>query len=393
MQRLSLIRSIIGYGFLSIQATNASCAALLDSPVDSESGMYVKRSLAETWSSAELPRPLIAATSPVTLTADDSSRSAPTRIRWLLSLDGGGVRGLMQLHILADLERRTGKSIPEMFDGISGTSIGGILACLLTMPNPDNPTQPLYSANSLLRIFQHRLGELFVSKWQSFGGLFRTRYKTTSIKNILNDLLQNNRFKDRLLPVVLVAHDLNINEERLIATTDDEDFLAKHVAMATGAAPTYFKPQRVIPINTHSSHRGYVLSDGGTCMNNPTLPGLALMHTHYGISPSEVHVLSLGTGTRSVTHMDDGLLRGGILKWGRSIADTCIAGQSSAANHLTRTYCAERYHRFNPSLAPENMRLDDVSESNQDALFAASRRMLVERGEEFERIITALRRI
>ena len=235
------------------------------------------------------------------------------------------------------------------------------------------------------------MDKLFVSKWQSFGGLFRTRYKTSSIKGVLEKLLKYNTFKYRLLPVVLVTHDLNINEERLISITDDENFLTKDVAMATGAAPTYFKPQRVLPLNIPSS-RGYLLSDGGTCMNNPTLPGLALMHAYYGVRAEDVKVLSLGTGIPSTIHKNEGVLRGGILKWGGSIADTCIAGQSSAAHHLTRAYCGDHYYRFNPILAPKNMRLDDISQSNQDALFAANSRMLSEERKKFNAVIKALKR-
>lgn len=403
MQKVHFLRNIAIYGALIIQTTLASAEyRQLDEAPTSEGRHF---SLTHLWAEQKLsPRnasfPVMkqhraGSHSSVSSSNEINAQSESVyrytlRQRWLLSLDGGGARGLMQLHTLAELERRTGKSIPEMFDGISGTSIGGMIACLLTMPDPENPTRPKYSARALLTIFQENLGRLFVSKWQSFGGLLRTRYKTSSIKEVLDDLLKDNTFKNRLLPVVLVTHDLNLNEERLISTTDEEDFLTRHVAMATGAAPTYFKPQHVFPINIPNS-RGYVLSDGGTCMNNPTLPGLALMHAHYGVRGEDVKILSLGTGMPSTTHMNEGLLRGGILKWGGSIADTCIAGQSSAAHHLTHAHFGSHYYRFNPILAPENMRLDDISEGNQDALFAANRRMLSEERKKFNAVIKALK--
>ncbi len=412
MQKARVLRNIAIYGVLIVQTTLASAEYRRLDEAFASGGRRI--SLTHLWAEQNLPPrtasvPVIKqhrigapfhlrASSPYEINArpdeinarpEPVSRYTPPQ-RWLLSLDGGGARGLMQLHTLAELERRTGKSIPEMFDGISGTSIGGILACLLTLPDPEHPTKPKYSARALLTILQENLEKLFVSKWQSFGGLFRTRYKTSSIRGVLEKLLKDNTFKERLLPVVLVAHDLNINEERLISTTDDENFLTKDVAMATGAAPTYFKPQHVFPLNIPSS-RGYVLSDGGTCMNNPTLPGLTLMHAHYGVRAEDVKVLSLGTGIPSTTHMHEGLLRGGILKWGGSIADTCIAGQSSAAHHLNRAYCGDHYYRFNPVLAPENMRLDDISESNQDALFAANGRMLSEEYKKFNAVIKALK--
>lgn len=314
----------------------------------------------------------------------------PYQQRWLLSLDGGGIRGLMQLQIIAEIERMTKKSIIELFDGISGTSIGGIIACLLTTPNPENPKKPKYTAKDLLDIFCNRKGDIFKSKWQSCKGLFGTRYKTTSIKNLLKELLGDNKFSDRLLPTVLVTHNLITNEEQLISSEDAEDFYTWSVALATGAAPTYFKPQRVFPIDAHLSHRGYVLSDGGTCMNNPIMAGIALMHEVYQIDADDLNVLSLGTGTSGTKQLNPNLLRGGILRWGITIVDTCLAGQESATNKLAELYCKDRYHRLNPVLDQRSMSLDDISEDNQEVLFTAALKCIKENMEEIKEVIASL---
>ena len=310
--------------------------------------------------------------------------------RWLLSLDGGGIRGLMQLHILAEIERLTNKSFIELFDAVAGTSIGGMIACLLTMPDPQNHKKPKYSAQKLLDIFVQRKNEIFQPKWQSMGGLFSTRYKTTPLKKLLQELLGENKFKERLLPTVVVTHNLVTNEELLFSSEDTENFLTWSVATATGAAPTYFKSQRVYPYECHSSHRGYVLSDGGTCMNNPTMAGIALIHSVYGARVDDLNVLSLGTGTSGTGQLNKGLLNGGILRWGLSIANTCIAGQASSTNKLASLYCKERYHRLNPILDVHNMKLDNKTESNLDALFAAAYRCLSDNKKEINSIVEAL---
>jgi len=72
---------------------------------------------------------------------------APYRI---LSLDGGGIRGLMPAMMLAELERRTNRPVAQLFDLIAGTSTGGILALGLVRPGPDG--KPLHSAGSMAEL-------------------------------------------------------------------------------------------------------------------------------------------------------------------------------------------------------------------------------------------------
>ena len=73
----------------------------------------------------------------------------------ILSIDGGGIRGIIPAMILADIERRTGHRIAEMFDMIAGTSTGGILALGLTVPEEpkgkDRNTRPANWSPSMRR--------------------------------------------------------------------------------------------------------------------------------------------------------------------------------------------------------------------------------------------------
>lgn len=218
---------------------------------------------------------------------------------------------------------------------------------------------------------------MFQSKWQSFGGLFATKYKTTGFKNVLQKLLGGNTFKNRWLPTVLVTHDLNSYEERLFSTTDASDYYAKDVAMATAAAPTYYKPQQVFPIGCHTS-RGYFVSDGGTCMNNPVLAGIALLHKHYNASLEHIHVLSLGTGIADKLWTNEALQRGGALSWLGVMAKLCVEGPESAGDQAAQSYLGARYYRFNPILAHANLTLDDTSDENRAALLKANAIMLAD---------------
>ncbi len=296
-----------------------------------------------------------------------------TRPYWLLSLDGGGIRGLMHLHALVKLEEVTQKSVIDLFDGVAGTSIGGVIACLLTLPNPDFPTRPLYSARDVLEIMFENKDEMVVTNWQSLGGILGTHYKTTPVRNFLEKILGKNNFKNRLLPTVLITHDLHSYSERLISTTDSQDFYTKDVAMATCAAPTYYEPQYV---RTIDSSNEYLLSDGGTAMNNPILAGIALIQQHYGASMNDIHAVSLGTGAVGERRNGDSLHGGGCFDWAVEIADLCIDGQLSVIDSTARLYLGNRYYRFNPHLGKGNVRLDDTSDRYTCVLNNASSKML-----------------
>ena len=69
----------------------------------------------------------------------------------VLSIDGGGIRGLIPALVLAEIERRTGRRIAELFDLIAGTSTGGILASALTRRGADDRAR--YSAEELVELY------------------------------------------------------------------------------------------------------------------------------------------------------------------------------------------------------------------------------------------------
>src|SRR5512140_3512850 len=69
----------------------------------------------------------------------------------VLSVDGGGIRGVIPAMVLANLERRTGRPTADLFDLIAGTSTGGIIALALTVPGPDG--KPRWTASDLAQFY------------------------------------------------------------------------------------------------------------------------------------------------------------------------------------------------------------------------------------------------
>ena len=110
----------------------------------------------------------------------------------ILSIDGGGIRGIIPAMILAEIERRTHRRIADLFHLIAGTSTGGILALGLTVPDMDNERgrngrrTPKYRALDLVKLYERDGEAIFPSSWQkvwSIGGLFDQFYPSDGIDN------------------------------------------------------------------------------------------------------------------------------------------------------------------------------------------------------------------
>ena len=118
----------------------------------------------------------------------------------VLAIDGGGIRGLIPALVLAEIERRTGRRMAEMFDLIAGTSTGGILACALSRRGADG--RPAWSARSRHAVPRggpedlHALADQAGSR--RVGGLHRRAYDDTALNAALESYLGEARLKEAL---------------------------------------------------------------------------------------------------------------------------------------------------------------------------------------------------
>ncbi len=90
----------------------------------------------------------------------------------ILSIDGGGIRGIIPAIILASIEERTGKPISELFDLIAGTSTGAILALGLTKPNASG--KPEFTAQRIGELYEEEIPNIFRNP-QSWWGISSLR--------------------------------------------------------------------------------------------------------------------------------------------------------------------------------------------------------------------------
>jgi patatin-like phospholipase/acyl hydrolase len=278
----------------------------------------------------------------------------------VLSIDGGGIRGIIPALVLVELERRAGKRTFELFDLIAGTSTGGILACALCAPDP-------LPASELVGIYQDRGPEIFdrslFQRIRSAEGLLDEKYDAAALERALEYYLSDKRLSEARPDLIVPAYDTagpgpHFFKTRKARDGEDEDVPLSTVARATSAAPTYFEALGA---------DGLSLVDGGVFAVNPAMCAFAEV---LRFSPqAEVFVLSLGTGQRTEKRSWDQIKDWGLAEWARPILDVVFDGSSDAVDYqLTQALPAERYWRLQVELRGASDHLDDASERNLNAL-------------------------
>jgi patatin-like phospholipase/acyl hydrolase len=322
----------------------------------------------------------------------------------VLSIDGGGIRGIIPAQVLARIEHDLGKPISEAFDLITGTSTGGIIALGLTVPGPDG--KPAHSAQDLVDLYVKEGATIFSrSLWhevEAAGSALGPKYPAEGLERVLATYLGEARLKDALTEVLVTAYEVEDRIPWFFSSRDARsregyDFPMQEVARATSAAPTYFEPARLPAKND----RGYwAFVDGGVFANNPAMCGLVeatyQYRTDHGEAP-DVLLVSLGTGELTRTIPYDEARNWGLLGWARPLLGVVFDGVSKTVEFQVRELCRAsdgtpaRFYRFQVNLAQYgNDDLDDASGTNLLALRKLADDMLDGRGDDLAALCAQL---
>jgi uncharacterized protein len=301
--------------------------------------------------------------------------------RRVLSIDGGGIRGIIPASILEYIEQKTGDRIANLFDMISGTSTGGIIALGLTKLNSDSPDnkEPEYTAAEIKDFYRDRGKEIFTEnfpgKWDE--KFLCAKYNSKSKEKVLESFFGKTKVQNAIREIFIPSYDIQLrapvffisdkkaeerdnNQGRKICT----GFTMLEAAMATSAAPTFFSPYQLD--TTHLTSEGYyALIDGGIFANNPT--SLSMMQTmiSYKVKErEELHrddtlVVSLGTGSCVKEYDIRKVEKWGQLQWAIPLIETVFDGQSeSVAYQLAQLMITKghnrNYYRFQVQLQKNN---------------------------------------
>jgi patatin-like phospholipase/acyl hydrolase len=316
--------------------------------------------------------------------------AGPVRI---LSIDGGGIRGVIPAAVLAEIERRTGRTVPQLFDLVAGTSTGGIIALGLTVPGEHGA--PRWRAADLLELYR-REGEHIFSRsvWQritSAEGVLDEKYPADGLEAALSKYFGDARLRDALTPVLVTAYELERRKPFFFrsgraAANPIYDFPMREAARATSAAPTYFEPPQLV--NEADGER-YALVDGGVFANNPSMCAYAEVLSED--RHADVLVVSLGTGqlNRPIHYAD--AKDWGLLGWAKQIFNVVLDGVSDTTDYeVEQVLGPERHARLQIELIGASDDLDDASPENIANLETKARELIAGNDAEIDRVCAAL---
>jgi patatin-like phospholipase/acyl hydrolase len=302
----------------------------------------------------------------------------------VLSIDGGGIRGLIPALVLAEIERRTGRRTAEMFDLIAGTSTGGILATALARRGEDG--RPMYSAEELSQLYISEGPKIFdqslLKKFTSVGGLIDEKYDDEGLNAALAAYLGEDRLKSVVTDVMVTAYDIHDRfafffRSSRARTDETYDFSLAEAARASSAAPTYFEP---IEVTDAAGARTYPLIDGGIYAVNPAMCAYAEVGAGLEV------LASLGTGAHTKQYEYRDATGWGKIEWVQPLIDMVFDGVADTVDFEAATLAGERYKRLQAELRYASDALDDASESNLRRLQGDAERLIAEQTAEIEAV-------
>lgn len=313
----------------------------------------------------------------------------PTKV--ILTIDGGGSRGIIPLFFLNELKNRlrteTGQLVEKLpIDMYSGTSVGALIATAAAAGK----------INDLYTRYTPLVNKIFSYSWWKwpFTKLFRG-YSYTSdgrsevIRSFLTPETENDIKSDLIIPFCSAkTHDV------FTYTNYDETskFSLFDVLMATSAAPTYFPPH----IFTGLDGTKYEGTDGGCFANHPGLVGL--LHAIKKYPHSRIVMISMGTGhCRAAGNTTRNL---NLLNWATKVPGLFMSLHSIETNKILTELATCLGHNFltyirlNPVLDRIDCTTDGASTEHIEHLKTVARQFISHDGhgkENFDRVVNILK--
>lgn len=278
----------------------------------------------------------------------------------ILSIDGGGIRGIYPATFLAGLEARYlgGASVAQYFDLIAGTSTGGIIAIGLAAGLKAASLRDLYIEHGceIFPPLQSGVVGTVERCLRNAGQYFKFRYDRKALMKILRDTLGDRKFGEAQVRLCIPAFEGHYGEVYIFKTPHHPDFQKDasermtKVAAATAAAPTFFQPLQ---------DGGYTFVDGGVWANNPIMIALVDTLSCFSVPRERIQIMSLGCGDDPY-RVDKSKVRfGGMWAWRDSIYAAMRLQSLNALGQAGLLIGAGKIIRASAPTSEDRIQMDD----------------------------------
>lgn len=303
----------------------------------------------------------------------------------LLTIDGGGMRGILPATFLAALEARAGGPMAGAFDLIAGTSTGGIIAAALA--RPDAPVPAAEIAAIYRRAGPHIFGRSLWRTLESVGGVADEKYDARFLERLLAETFGQQRLSAVTQPALLLtAYDIERRQALLFRSWEAEDpardFSLADLCRASCAAPTYFEPALIQAAD--GSRRACI--DGSVFAANPTLCALSAAMDLYPGAGGYL-ILSLGTGQQTQPLPYHQAKNWGLAGWARPISDVILDASSEIIDSQAQEMVGETHFRFQVDLTGQTAALDDARPETLDRLVALADAAIAAESDRLDRFL------
>lgn len=343
-----------------------------------------------------------------------SEESPNARFR-ILSVDGGGIRGLISALVIERIENllsaKVGREVrmEEYFHLFAGTSTGGLIALALTSPAKVSASElaSFYTEDGPT-IFHRDLGHELRTMW----GWLGPKYPSAPLREAIESRLGTSKLSEATRDLLVTSYDMNKSEPHFFKRwrameSTDRDYPIADAGLATSAAPTYFP----------SHGLGYrALVDGGVFAANPAVAAIAEALGRQSdppakLEPDDLYMVSIGTGEFASHYSQSEVSKWGKLGWVTGgdeppVLDAMLGGSSDGADywaHMLLNHSpgddlpdpatighGPRYYRLQVELS-EAVAMDDASKKTlTETLPEAAAALIGERSAELDKIVEKL---
>ena len=285
-------------------------------------------------------------------------------MKTIISVDGGGIKGIVAITILQAIQKKLPKPIHEYIDCFAGTSTGGLIAAGLTVPGEDG--KPKFTTDDVVEIYQ-TLGpdvfdRSFWHKVKTLWGLIGPKFPLNGLQKVSEEKFGDVALKECLTHVVIATYDLVTRSPVVFDSTNPKlnEVSVIDTCMGTASVPTMFP----------SVESGkYNLIDGGIFAVSPALCALSVCQEKY---PEESFmVISIGNGDYNESLPHDKTAGWGLLQWGQTAVGVILDGIGDGVDQQAKIFTESNkgvYHRLQFKIPEELSAMDNPDVDNVNGL-------------------------